>query len=128
MTSRCGCASRVPAERRSRMRGTSPRPATSTCREDTRSFTWMSKAGLRRCPTAFAQLLRERLPTLAVVLAHGTEHVQDEGALGAAVGGVLDSARKHVALEWPQLVRNTVDDKRLHPAQDDSELLVLVAV
>jgi 2-iminobutanoate/2-iminopropanoate deaminase len=41
---------------------------------------------------------------------------------------MLHSTRQHIALERPQLARNAVDDERLHPPQDDSELLVLVAV
>jgi 2-iminobutanoate/2-iminopropanoate deaminase len=41
---------------------------------------------------------------------------------------MLHSARQDVALQRTQLVRDAVDDERLHPAQDDSELLVLVAV
>jgi 2-iminobutanoate/2-iminopropanoate deaminase len=41
---------------------------------------------------------------------------------------VLDAAGENVALHWAELVRFSVDDERLHPAQDDAELLVLVAV
>jgi 2-iminobutanoate/2-iminopropanoate deaminase len=41
---------------------------------------------------------------------------------------MLHSSRKYVALERSELVWNAVDDKGLHPSQDDSELLVLVAV
>jgi 2-iminobutanoate/2-iminopropanoate deaminase len=41
---------------------------------------------------------------------------------------MLHSSRKHIALEGSKLVWNPVHDERLHPAQDDSELLVLVAV
>jgi 2-iminobutanoate/2-iminopropanoate deaminase len=41
---------------------------------------------------------------------------------------VLDAAREHVPLQRAELVRFSVDDERLHPAQDDAELLVLVAV
>jgi 2-iminobutanoate/2-iminopropanoate deaminase len=41
---------------------------------------------------------------------------------------VLDSAGEHIALERAKLVRFAVYDQRLHSAQDDSELLVLVAV
>ena len=41
---------------------------------------------------------------------------------------MLDAAGKDVALHRPELVRDAVDDERLHPAQDDPELLVLVAV
>jgi 2-iminobutanoate/2-iminopropanoate deaminase len=41
---------------------------------------------------------------------------------------MLHSSRKHIPLQRPELVRDAVDDERLHPAQDDSELLVLVAV
>jgi 2-iminobutanoate/2-iminopropanoate deaminase len=41
---------------------------------------------------------------------------------------MLHSSRKHVALERSELVWNAADDKCLHPSQDDSELLVLVAV
>ena len=41
---------------------------------------------------------------------------------------MLDAARENVALQWAELVRFPVDDERLHPAQDDAELLVLVAV
>jgi 2-iminobutanoate/2-iminopropanoate deaminase len=41
---------------------------------------------------------------------------------------MLDPAGKDVALERPELVRHSVDDESLHPAQDDPELLVLVAV
>src|SRR5512132_1621663 len=111
MTSRCACTSKLSAERRSRMRGTSQRPAMSTCRGDTRWCTWTSKAGPRHCPSAFAPLLRKRLPALAIVLAHGPEHVQHQGALGPAVGGMLHTAGKDVPLERPQLVRDAVDDE-----------------
>jgi 2-iminobutanoate/2-iminopropanoate deaminase len=41
---------------------------------------------------------------------------------------MLDSAGKDVPLQRPQLVRDAVDDERLHPTQDDTELFVLVAV
>jgi 2-iminobutanoate/2-iminopropanoate deaminase len=41
---------------------------------------------------------------------------------------MLHSAGKNVALHRSQLVRDAVDDERLHPSQDDPELLVLVAV
>jgi len=41
---------------------------------------------------------------------------------------VLDAAGENVALHWAELVRFPVDDERLHPAQNDAELLVLVAV
>ena len=41
---------------------------------------------------------------------------------------MLHSSRNHIALERPELVRDAVDDQRLHSPQDDSELLVLVAV
>jgi 2-iminobutanoate/2-iminopropanoate deaminase len=41
---------------------------------------------------------------------------------------MLHSSRKHIALEWSELVWNAVDDQRLHSPQDDSELLVLMAV
>jgi 2-iminobutanoate/2-iminopropanoate deaminase len=41
---------------------------------------------------------------------------------------MLDAAGENVALHWAELVRFSVDDERLHPAQDDAELLVLVAV
>jgi 2-iminobutanoate/2-iminopropanoate deaminase len=41
---------------------------------------------------------------------------------------VLNAAREHVPLQRAELVRFSVDDERLHPAQDDAELLVLVAV
>jgi 2-iminobutanoate/2-iminopropanoate deaminase len=41
---------------------------------------------------------------------------------------MLDSSRKHVALERSELMWNAVDDERLHPAQDDAELFVLVTV
>jgi len=41
---------------------------------------------------------------------------------------VLDAAGEHVALQRAELVRLPVDDERLHPAQDDAELFVLVAV
>jgi 2-iminobutanoate/2-iminopropanoate deaminase len=41
---------------------------------------------------------------------------------------VLDTAGENVALQWAQLVRFPADDERLHPAQDDAELLVLVTV
>ncbi len=41
---------------------------------------------------------------------------------------MLDAAGENVALERAELVRFPVDDERLHPAQDDAELLVLVAV
>ena len=37
-------------------------------------------------------------------------------------------SRKHIALERSELVWNAVDDERLHSPEDDSELLVLVAV
>jgi len=41
---------------------------------------------------------------------------------------VLHAAREHVALEGAELVRLAVDHERLHPAQDDAELLVLVTM
>jgi 2-iminobutanoate/2-iminopropanoate deaminase len=41
---------------------------------------------------------------------------------------VLHSSGQHITLERSELVGNTVDDERLHSPQDDSELLVLVAV
>ncbi len=41
---------------------------------------------------------------------------------------MLDPAGEDVALERAELVRLTVDDEGLHPAQDDAELLVLVTV
>jgi 2-iminobutanoate/2-iminopropanoate deaminase len=41
---------------------------------------------------------------------------------------VLDAARENVSLQRAELVRFPGDDERLHPAQDDAELLVLVAV
>ena len=41
---------------------------------------------------------------------------------------MLDAAGENVAFERSELVWNAVDDERLHPPQDDSELLVLVAV
>jgi 2-iminobutanoate/2-iminopropanoate deaminase len=41
---------------------------------------------------------------------------------------VLDTAGENVALQRAELVRFPVDDERLHPAQDDAELLVLVTV
>jgi succinate-semialdehyde dehydrogenase/glutarate-semialdehyde dehydrogenase len=41
---------------------------------------------------------------------------------------VLDAARKHVRLEWPELVRDAFHDERLHPFEHDAELLVRVAV
>jgi len=41
---------------------------------------------------------------------------------------VLDAAGEDVALQRAELVRFPVDDERLHPAQDDAELLVLVTV
>ena len=41
---------------------------------------------------------------------------------------MLDTAGKDVALQRSQFVRHAVDDECLHPSQDDSELLVLVAV
>jgi 2-iminobutanoate/2-iminopropanoate deaminase len=41
---------------------------------------------------------------------------------------MLHSAWKDIALQRSQLMRDAVDDERLHPSQDDSELFVLVAV
>jgi 2-iminobutanoate/2-iminopropanoate deaminase len=41
---------------------------------------------------------------------------------------MLHTAGKDVSLQRSELVRDAVHDERLHPAQDDSELLVLVAV
>jgi 2-iminobutanoate/2-iminopropanoate deaminase len=41
---------------------------------------------------------------------------------------VLDTAGENVALQRAELVRFPADDERLHPAQDDAELLVLVTV
>jgi hypothetical protein len=41
---------------------------------------------------------------------------------------VLDAAGEDVALQWAELVRFPADDERLHPTQDDAELLVLVTV
>ena len=82
----------------------------------------------RSCPTLFAPLLREGLPALAIVLAHGPEDIEHEGAVGSAVSGMLHSARQHVSLHRSQLVWDTVHYKGLHPTQDDPELLVLVGV
>jgi 2-iminobutanoate/2-iminopropanoate deaminase len=82
----------------------------------------------RSCPTLFAPLLREGLPALAIVLAHGPEDIEHEGAVGSAVSGMLHSARQHVPLHRSQLVWDTVNYEGLHPTQDDPELLVLVAV
>jgi 2-iminobutanoate/2-iminopropanoate deaminase len=41
---------------------------------------------------------------------------------------VLDAAGENVALQWAELVCVPVDDERLHTAQDDAQLLVLVTV
>ena len=41
---------------------------------------------------------------------------------------MLDAAGQHVPFERVEFVRHPADDERLHPAQDDAELLVLVAV
>jgi 2-iminobutanoate/2-iminopropanoate deaminase len=41
---------------------------------------------------------------------------------------VLDAAGENVALQRAELVRFPVDDERLHTAQDDAELLVLVTM
>ena len=41
---------------------------------------------------------------------------------------MLDAAGKHVSLERPELVWLAVDHERLHSAQNDAELLVLMAV
>ena len=41
---------------------------------------------------------------------------------------MLDAAGKNVALQRAELVRFPVDDERLHPTQDDAELLMLVTV
>jgi 2-iminobutanoate/2-iminopropanoate deaminase len=41
---------------------------------------------------------------------------------------MLDTAGQHVPFERVEFVRHSADDERLHPAQDDAELLVLVAV
>lgn len=41
---------------------------------------------------------------------------------------MLDATGENVALHRAELVRFPVDDERLHPAQDDAELLVVVAV
>src|SRR6266540_3627754 len=127
-TWRCAYGWNVSATRRSRTHGTSRRPAKSSCGGDTPSSTWTRKAGHLSCPRRFAPLLPEGLPALAIVLAHRAEDVQHEGALGSAVGGMLHPAREYIALHRSQLVGNAVHDERLHPTQDDAELLVLVAV
>jgi succinate-semialdehyde dehydrogenase / glutarate-semialdehyde dehydrogenase len=41
---------------------------------------------------------------------------------------VLDAAGKHVRLQRAELVGDALDDERLHPLEDDPELLVRVAV
>ena len=41
---------------------------------------------------------------------------------------MFNPSRKHIALERSELVWNAVDDERLHSPEDDSELLVFVAV
>jgi 2-iminobutanoate/2-iminopropanoate deaminase len=41
---------------------------------------------------------------------------------------VLHSAWEDIALQRPELVRDAVDDERLHASEDDSKLLVLVVV
>jgi 2-iminobutanoate/2-iminopropanoate deaminase len=41
---------------------------------------------------------------------------------------MLDSAGKDVALQRSELMRDAVDDERLHPADDDPKLLVLMTV
>ena len=41
---------------------------------------------------------------------------------------MLDAAREDVRLERLELVRDSVDDERLHPLEDDPQLLVRVAV
>ena len=68
------------------------------------------------------------MPALAVVLAYRLEHVQDERPFGSAAGGVLDAAGQDVALQRAQPALDAVDEQHLRAAQDDAELLVLVAV
>ena len=41
---------------------------------------------------------------------------------------MLDAPREHVRLERAELVCDTLDDERLHPLEDDAELLVRMAV
>jgi hypothetical protein len=41
---------------------------------------------------------------------------------------MLDASGQDVRLERAELVRNTLDDERLHAFEDDPELLVRVAV
>ena len=67
-------------------------------------------------------------PALEVVLAHRREHVEHERALGPAVRRVLHASGKHVRLVGPELVRDAVDDERLHALEHDAELLVRMAV
>jgi len=68
------------------------------------------------------------VPALPVVLADGPEDVEDERAIRPAIRGVLDTARKDVRLHRAELVRHSVDDERLHPFEDDAELLVRMVV
>jgi 2-iminobutanoate/2-iminopropanoate deaminase len=65
---------------------------------------------------------------LEVVLSHRLEDVDDRGAVGAAVRGVLDAARDDVSLHRADRVLDAVDDEDLDAAEADAELLVRVAV
>jgi hypothetical protein len=83
----------------------------------------------RDLPFRYGCLLRAlSVQAFAVVLADGREDVEDERAVRAAVGRVLDTAREDVGLERPQLVRHAFHDEGLHPLEHDPELLVRMAV
>lgn len=68
------------------------------------------------------------MPALGVVLADRREDIQHERAFGPAVRRVLDASRQDVRLELAELVGNAGDDQRLHPFEDDPQLLVGMAV
>jgi hypothetical protein len=73
-------------------------------------------------------LLVRVLPAGPIVLADRSEDVEHERPLGTAVRRVLDPAGEHVPLHRLELVRDAVDDERLHPAEHEPELLVGMAV
>ncbi len=56
------------------------------------------------------------------------EDVEHGCAVRPAASAVLDAAGKDVTLHRPERVLDPLDDEHLHPAQDDPELLVRVAV
>ena len=106
------------ARRRPRRRVTTRTRAAAVCGQRSPSEPSDGRSRLRRfC-----------VPALAVVLAHRREDVEHERSVGPAVRRMLDAAWKDVGLERLQLVRDPVDDERLHALEDDPELLVRMAV